>query len=164
MKQIFNFLLLSILSGCFGKSPEKTGLEGTPLPSFKLFLVDSTTYFDTKNIAIGKPVVLLFIGPHCPFSRAQVEEITSHSEDLKNIQIYLFTTWPFKDLKKFYAEHHLQDYPTIVAGVDYKNFFANYIGAPGVPFLVIYGKDKKLRQAFVGKIESKQIKSIAIDN
>lgn len=163
MKNILAGFLFVVLAGCFGKEPEKTGMEGKPLPSFKLFLADSLTYFDTKNISNDKPIVLFYFGPHCPYSKAQMEEIVTNMQSLSDIHFVVFTTWSFQEMKKFYKDYGLNKYPEITSGVDYTNFFADYIGAPGVPYTAIYGKDKKLKKAFVGKINSGQIKSVAFD-
>jgi thiol-disulfide isomerase/thioredoxin len=163
MKSTFVYALALIFVGCFGKEPENTGLEGKSLPSFKLFLEDSTTYFDTKDIPSGKPVVLFLFGPHCPYSKSQVEEIVNNMQSLKDIQFYFFTTWSFRELKQFYKMYDLKQHPNIVAGVDYTNFFADHFSAEGVPYIAIYGKDKKLKKAFIGKIKSSQIQSVAIN-
>jgi hypothetical protein len=37
----------------------------------------------------------------------------------------------------------------------------DYFDAPGIPYLAIYNKDKKLNQAFLGKISGNQIKKVA---
>ena len=67
MKYLSLTIIIAIFSGCYSTEPEKTGLEGKIMPSFKLLLEDSITYVDTKNIPIGKPVVLFYYGPHCPY-------------------------------------------------------------------------------------------------
>lgn len=163
MRQIALLILGLYLAGCYSKQPEKTGLEGKPLPSFKLLLTDSTTYFDTKDISKGKPVALFLFGPHCPYSKAQMEEIIEDMDKLKDIHFYIFTTWPFSQMKEFYSHYQLNKYPNITMGQDYKNFFVGYFEAKGVPYMAIYGKDLKLRKAFVGKIFGSQIKEIAED-
>jgi hypothetical protein len=158
MKQIFIFVIIAILCGCYSKEPEDTGFEGKPMPSFKILLIDSITYMDTKNIPKGKPVVLLYIGTHCPYSRAQIEEIMNEMNSLKNIQFYVFTESPFKELKKLSTHYRLDKYANIKAGYDYTHFFRNHFKITGVPYVAIYGKDKKLKKAFEGKIYSKEIK------
>lgn len=139
-----------VITSCYSKEPEKTGLEGNSMPEFKLLLVDSTSYLDTKEIVPGKPVILLFYGPHCPYSRHQVEEIISNIDNLKDFQLYVITNWPFADMKMFYNHYHLHRYSNIIAGFDYSNYFPNYFGVKGVPYIAIYGKDKKLNKAFAG--------------
>jgi thiol-disulfide isomerase/thioredoxin len=161
MKFMFLFVITICLYGCFGIEPEKTGLEGKPMPSFKILLTDSTRYFDTKDIPGGKPVVLLFIGPHCPYSKAQMAEIVEDINDLKNINFYVFTNWPLKEMKSFCNSYELKKYSNIMAGIDYSSFFPEYFGATGVPYIAIYGKDKKLNKAFKGRIFGKQILKIA---
>ena len=154
-------MLLILLTSCYGKKPEKTGMEGKPLPSFTVLLSDSTTRFDTKDIPLDKPVVLFLFGPHCPHSKAQIEEIIANINKLKGIRFYLFTPYPFVQMKQFYKEYQLGNYSNITVGVDMQNFFSQYIGAPGVPFLAIYDKKKLLNKAFLGKTVAKQIKEIA---
>jgi hypothetical protein len=163
MRQIALLILGLYLAGCYSKQPEKTGLEGKPLPSFKLLLTDSTTYFDTKEITKGKPVALFLFGPHCPYSKAQMEEIIEDMDILKDIHFYIFTNWSFPEMKAFYSHYQVNKYPNITMGQDYKNFFVDHFEAKGVPYMAIYGKDLKLRKAFVGKIFGSQIKEIAED-
>jgi hypothetical protein len=159
MKYLNIIVISVVLTGCFGKKPQKTGMEGETLPSFKLLLEDSTTYFDMKNIPKGKPFVLLYFGPYCPYSRAQVEDIVTHSTALKETKFYFFTSWPIKDLKIFSANYKLKKYPNIITGVDYENFFPNYMSATAVPFMAFYDKEKKLNKAYVGKINIEDIQS-----
>src|SRR5579872_191676 len=101
MKKLCFLALLTFLCGCFGKTPEKTGLEGKPLPSFKLLLTDSSTNFDTRNIPGDKPVVLFYFGPYCPYSRAQMEEIIKNMNQLQDVRFCLFTSYPFTQMKDF---------------------------------------------------------------
>jgi hypothetical protein len=146
--------LFILILACNHKKAETTGLEGKPMPSFNLLLLDSVSQFNTNKIPDGKPIVLLYFGPSCAYSRAQIEEIATHSSTLKDIQFYLFTTWPFDDLKRFSNHYHLQDHSNIVIGLDYTNYFQDYYNAPGVPYMAIYGKDKLLRKTFLGKVKA----------
>ncbi|HEY8897946.1 MAG TPA: thioredoxin family protein [Niastella sp.] len=160
MKYITLSLSILLIS-CFGKKPEITGQEGKPLPSFNILLSDSVTNLDTKDIPGNKPVALLLFGPHCPYSKAQVEEIVSNINTLKNIQFYLFTERPFAQMIEFYQAHHLNNYSNIKVGVDAKDFFGRYMGARGVPYMAIYDRNKLLIKAFTGKLEASQIKEVA---
>lgn len=161
MKKItIMFLLAAMLLGCDSRKAEKTGLEGKPLPSFSLFLADSSTYFNTSSIAAGNPVVLLYFGPHCPYSRTQMEAIIEDMNILQDIRFYIFTTAQFEEMKSFYNEYQLHKYPNIIAGIDYTGFFENYFKVIGVPYTAIYGKEKKLRKSFSGTVYGKQIKEV----
>jgi thiol-disulfide isomerase/thioredoxin len=161
MRNISFFILLVGLASCYGKKPQKTGLEGKPMPSFDLLLPDSMTTFSTGSIPEGQPVVLYYFGPNCPYSKAQMKEIVDNIGTLRDIRFYVFTTWPFDEMKSFYEHYELKKYPNIITGLDYNAFFVDYFKAQGVPYMAIYGKDKKLNKAFVGKVYSSQIKSSA---
>lgn len=158
MKQLITLIMFALISSCYRKEANRTGLEGKPLPTFQLLLTDSTTYFSTNSIPKGKPIVLFDFGPHCPYSLAQMEEILGEMSLLEDINFCIFTTWPFPEMKKFYTHFKLNKYPNITVGFDYTNFFGDYFKSQGVPYIAIYGKDKLLNKTFIGKIYSKQIK------
>jgi thiol-disulfide isomerase/thioredoxin len=131
------------------------------MPAFNLLLADSVTQLNTKDILTTRPIVLFYFSPYCPYCRAQIEEIIHKIDRVKDIQFYVFTSYSFKEMKHFYREYQIDKYPNIQMGIDQSNFFADYFEAPGLPYMAIYGKDKKLRKAFVGNVYSGQIKSAA---
>jgi hypothetical protein len=162
MKKFILLLLMAALSGCYGKRPPiKTGLEGKVLPSFNILLNDSNTFFNTNNIPVGKSVVLYYFSPECPYCRAQMEEIVEHTSSLRDIRFYVFTSWPFSEMKRFYEHYQLERYPNIVVGVDYSKFFVTHFRAQGIPYMAIYGRDKKLKEVFMGNVYADQIKDAA---
>jgi hypothetical protein len=159
MNTVKSLLLFILLSSCYGKTPPlKTGLEGKELPSFNLLLADSVTYFNTEALSIGIPIVMFYFGPNCPYSRAQMEEIINNIKIFGKTKFCIFTTWSFNEMKDFYNYYKLYKYPNILTGVDYSNSFATYFKAMGVPYLAIYNKNRKLNHAFVGKMNSHQLK------
>jgi thiol-disulfide isomerase/thioredoxin len=150
-----------LFAGCIERNSEKTGLEGTPLPSFDLLLTDSSTLFNTESIPKGKPTVLFYFAPRCPYSRAQMETIIEDMDMLRGLQFYIFTNVSFKEMKAFSEHYNLNKYPNVIVGQDRKHFFADYFKTPGVPYIAIYNRDKSLNKAFIGKIYSNLIKRVA---
>jgi len=163
MKKLIVLVAVILMAGCYSTDPETTGKEGKTVPSFRILEPDSTTYFNTEKIPEGKSFALFFFGPYCPYSRGQMEEIIEDMDKLKDIHFYVFTQAPFNEMKEFYNTYHLDKYPNVTAGYDFTNFFADYFEVEGVPYMAIYGKDKKLRKAFKGKIYGKQILRTAED-
>lgn len=161
MKQNILFFSIVLLVGCFGSEPQKTGLEGKPLPEFNILLLDSLTSLNSRNIHSNNAIVLFCLSPHCPYCKAQTKEIIEDMSKLKEIQFYFITSYSLTEMKSFYNEYELAKYPNIITGVDTANFLNDYFEIPGVPYLAIYGKDKILRKTFMGKIYSSQIKNVA---
>jgi hypothetical protein len=159
-KIVCSTLSLLILAGCAHKEPVKTGREGQRIPDFSLFLVDSSTYLQTATLPVGQPVVFFYFGHHCPYSRAQMEGIIDDMESFRNVQFVLTTTFPFDEMKGFYRKYQLDKYPNVKVGVDYRNFFPAYFKATGVPYIAIYGRDDRLKDAFEGQMPVSQLRSI----
>jgi thiol-disulfide isomerase/thioredoxin len=154
------FIAVIFGAGCYEREPIKTGKEGSSIPSFDLLLPDSVSSINTGNIPNGQTNVLIYFGPHCPYSRAQIEDILSNIQTFKDVRFYLFTNWPFRDMKNFYLDYRINKYPNIIMGEDYANYFTKYFDAQGVPYLAFYDKNKRLIKAFVGKIDYRQIRKI----
>lgn len=163
MKVLTFLIVLAGLYGCASRHKEKTGLEGKPLPSFSLFLSDSSTHFNTASIPSGEPIVLFFFGPYCPYSRAQMAEITANMKTFSNVRFYVFTTAQFPDMKSFYKDYELQKYSNVTVGIDYTDFFGTYFKATGVPYLAIYDGQKKLKEVLIGKSDASVLKQIAFE-
>lgn len=162
MKYFILLLLTASLAGCYARVPEKTGLEGKPIPHYTILLSDSVSYYNTEHIKNGRPAVFVYFGTYCVFSRAQAQEIADDMDKMKNIDFYFVTTSEFKDMKKFYEEYKLDKFPNVKMGQDYTHFFPDYYEASGVPFIAIYGKDGKMVAAFEGKVSPRQIRNCAL--
>lgn len=139
------------------RNPILPELDGQSLPSFKLLLPDSSTYVDISSALPDKPVVLFYFGPDCPHCHEEMLEIIEEMDKLQNIQFYLFTAYPFDEMRRFYENFRLSRYPNIVTGYDYKFFFFEHFKIKSVPGIVIYGKDRRLKGTFIGNINYKQI-------
>lgn len=132
-------------------------LEGQSLPSLELLLPDSLTYLNITNRLSNKPIVLFYFGPDCPYCHAEISEIIKEIDKLKNIQFYIFTAYPFDQMKKFHENFRLSNYPNIITGYDYKFGFLEYFKIQTVPGIAIYGKDGRLKGTFTENIDYKQI-------
>jgi hypothetical protein len=161
MKSTIIAFLFPFLVSCYGVTPEKTGLERKPLPSFSLLLTDSSTWVHNSNISTGKPFGIFIFSPFCPHCRAQTEEIIDNIQELKNVPLYFVSSFPLPLLKNYYQEYHLAKYPNIFLGRDTGNVIASYFDIPGIPYMAICGKDHKLKKSFLGKVSSDQIKQVA---
>jgi thiol-disulfide isomerase/thioredoxin len=157
MKQICLVLIIVCIAGCFGAEPQKTGKEGKPLPEFSILLTDSTTRLHSRDIPANKPFVLFVFSPFCPYCKAQTKKIIEDRELLGDIHFYFISRFALSDVKKYINEFQLDKQPNITVGLDSAGFVNDYLEAPGFPFIAIYGKNKTLNQAFLGKTYSSLI-------
>lgn len=160
MKALLMSLIILLLWACYGKEPINTSLIGKKLPSFDILRKDSTV-FSTQLIPTGRPVVLFYFTPHCPFCRAQFEDIRDNMQDLKNIQFYMLTPSPYQEMKAFYEQLKIDQYPNITMGTDTAAYFPNYFDVRNVPAIAIFNKEQKLNALFLGKTDVRQIKEVA---
>src|SRR5258708_26803846 len=117
MKKILILALSVYLLGCHNRNDRPvmpTGLEGKPLPSFDVLLSDSSTRLNTADIPKGKPIVLLYLSPECPYCLAELTTILNNMSSLGDTRFYIFTTWPFRQFKAFYTHYQLEKYHNIV--------------------------------------------------
>ena len=161
MKQLILLITIATLTGCFGTEPQKTGKEGKPLPNFSILLTDSTTWLRTASIPSGKPFILFYFSPYCPHCRVQTKRIIEDMDMLKDIQFYFISSYPLPAVKDFYTEFKLAKYPNITTGLDSARIVTDYFEIPGVPYLAVYGKNKKLNKTFLGEIYSSQLIKVA---
>jgi thiol-disulfide isomerase/thioredoxin len=162
MRQISTFLLLALLVSCYSAEPQKTGKEGQPMPAFKILLTDSITWLNINQLPSGQAAVLFYFTPHCPYCRAQTKLIVENIDKMKDIHFYFISTYQIPELKAYGNEFELAKYPNIQMGSDTTKAISDYFEIVGVPYLAIYGKDKKLNKSFMGgKLYSSQIIQIA---
>ncbi|MDF2192606.1 hypothetical protein [Paraflavitalea sp. CAU 1676] len=146
-----------VLFACKDDQTDFADLEGKPLPSFQLLMTDGKSHLHTKDIPTNSAFVMILIGPQCPYSKAQIEEITKNISYLSDIPFYVFTPYPYLEMKQFDLRYQLSKYKNIHVGIDSSNFYGDYMGVFAVPFIAIYDKNKKLIKAYEGKTSARTI-------
>lgn len=144
------------------RKPENNGLVGKEIPDFKVLLPDSVTYLNPKSYALsGKPMVVIYFRSDCPYCKAQTKEVVDKIDRLSNINFLFLTESSFGAMKEFIENYHLNSYANVKVGFDVDAFAPKYYEAIAVPYLAIYGKDGKLKESFLGKVYSSQIRKIS---
>jgi protein-disulfide isomerase len=126
-------------------------------------LMDSVSRLSTSNIPTGKPIVVFFFSPSCPYCRAQTEDLIKNIQSLGDIRFYLLAQLPFAPVRKYYTHYQLEKYTNITLGLDYETYFGKYYKANAVPYIAIFNKEKQLKHVLVGNVGSKTIKEIAFE-
>jgi thiol-disulfide isomerase/thioredoxin len=161
MKKILAILMLGGMLSCKEKTPN-IGMndEGKSLPAFNVLLMDSTTKFNIGKISNGKPTVLFFFGPDCPYCQGLSKDIIAHIDRFKNVQIFFLSASRFHDMKNYNDLFKLNKYSNITIAQDYTGMFFNYFKGTSIPYLVIYDKEKKYKQTVVGNVGADSIVNI----
>jgi len=140
----------------------KTGLEGKPMPNFRILSINGQVKEYKDIIQNDKPTVLFFFSPICPYCRAQTQTIIDNFKYLGNIQFCFISPFPLDYIKSFNEHYKLSNYPNVVVVQDVDSSFENYFRARTVPFLAIYDRRQTLKQVFKGKVNISSIQEIAL--
>ena len=156
------YLYISIcvlIASCFGTPPQKTGKEGQEIPDFNIILTNKTV-LHTRDLSKGKPIVLFYLTPYCPYCNQQTKEILGEMEQFSDVQFLFVTSYPLKEMEKFEKGYNLSKYSNITTGVDTAHFIHDYFPAEGVPYTAVYNKNKKLNKTFLGPLTVKQLSKV----
>lgn len=141
-----------------------TALEGEPMPCFNLLLADGVTRVSTGAIPPGSPVVVVLFSPECHYCQAMVESIVGQIATLAGIHFYLVTPCPVAEVREFSRRYRLDKYSNIVVGMDYDNFLLCHSKTTVIPYITIYDRDMRLKEAVFGPTDDRKIKEIVCRN
>lgn len=154
-----------LIMGCFGRRAKViSGLEGQTLPTFNLLLTDSSTRINTNNIPKGKPFVLFYFSPFCPYCRAQTEELREEINSVRELQFYFVSAFPLYQVRIFEDHYGLSKYKNITVAQIKDTMFSKYFKISGVPYIAVYNRDKHLKEVLLGKVNASDIVKAAFEN
>lgn len=129
------------------------------LPAFNIMDRDSSTIFNTYNIAEGRPTAIMLFSPDCEHCKRTIKTLEAGMDSIKNVRFYLVTSsHNMTDIRSFYEANHIADYPNIqIAGRDYEFFFISFYGIKFVPDIALYDEHKKLIKLIEGETTASEI-------
>ena len=155
---VFYCLLMLLVTAGFAQTDTAALYFKYPnVPPFTITKVPDSTKFVKANLLPKKPVLIMIFSPDCEHCIHEVKEILSHMELFKNVQIVMVAHLDFKNLKKFYNEYKLANYPNITLGRDYSYFFGTFYSLKFLPGMFLYNKKGKFVQSFDGSVPVKRI-------
>lgn len=158
--RFYLFIIIPVFfASCFGTPLQKTGKEGQKLPDFNILLANNTS-LNTRDIPAGKPIILFYMSPYCPYCNKQTKDILGEMEEFSDVQFLFVTSYQLEEMEKFKKEFNLSKYPNITSGVDTASFIHNYFPAEGVPYTAVYNKNKKLNKTFLGPLTVRQLANV----
>lgn len=140
---------------CQEEKPQayKTGMEGKPLPSFAIQLLDSTSFIHTEDLPQGKNLVLFYFSPTCPYCRAQMRDMVNNIERFKDKELYLITREDLRSTNAFARYFKLNRFNNVVVGRDTGSVFAKTYRLITVPLTAYFDKNKQLKALYSGRLK-----------
>jgi len=151
---IFVLPILFLIS-CHSERAKNSEIQ--ELPEFKMLLTDSVSLFEAKNLASGKPTILLFFKPDCSHCRKETKEILEHLQSLKDAQILMLSNAEIPDIRIFSMHFKLDQYKNFTIGRDYERSFYKIFHPSSVPFMAIYDRQKKLLKIYSDDVDIESV-------
>ena len=149
--RIFTLLiLLSLPVLSQAQEEDAPYLKKPVLPQFSILNSDSTSWYTSRDIRKGMPVMIMLFSPDCEHCQDQTAILVKNMDKLKNTEIIMSTFQPVYKMKDFCNTYKLVKYPNVHVGRDVKYFFGPYYRMKYSPFIAIYDKDRKLVRVFEG--------------
>jgi len=142
------------------QKPYVTGMEGKSLPQFAIQLVDSVSWLRSQDIPHGKPLIIFYYSPKCPYCRAQMRDILNNIESFNDTQLYVLTDASLYSIKEFISYFKLNNFPNVIAGRDTGAVILHEYKLRRVPFLASFDKTHKLKVAYEGRLTSHSLLKI----
>jgi thioredoxin-related protein len=153
-------LSISVLSCSDNALIKRPGKDSGTLPALNILLTDTVTKFNTSKLPVGKPTMIFFFGPDCPYCDTLANHFVTHIDSLKDIQMLMLSAAYFHDAKTYEAKYDINKYrDNIILGLDYDAYF-NLFQPSGLPLLVLFDKNKKMKRANLGPLSIDSIKKI----
>lgn len=127
------------------------------LPPLQILLSDSSTIYKKDMLPKKKPVLILLFSPDCSHCQHETEELVSHKDDIKDLQVVMVTLHPLWQMKEFIETYKLATLENVVIGKDIYYTLPSFYAVRNFPFHALYDKKGQLISVFEGSMELKKI-------
>ena len=163
-KSAFVFLMLAININVFSQADTTAPyLKTKLLPAFTLLTIDSVE-FNQSILDEKKNTIIMLFNPECEHCQEQLELLLSVPQVVQSAQIILSSIETHEKNRAFYNKNHLEKYPFVYLGKDYKYFFGAYYRPNTIPVLAFYTTKKQLIFFNQGNTKKKQIEQALKNN
>jgi hypothetical protein len=112
------------------------------LPAFSLLDKDSLP-FTQAVLKEGRNIIIMLFNPECDHCQKQLELLLSLPEVSGSAELVLSSIETIDKNNIFYKKNHLENYPFVHLGKDYKYIFGKYFRPTTIPVLAFYNKKKE---------------------
>ena len=127
------------------------------LPQFTIYKASDSTTFTREDLQKRKQTIFIIFSPDCEHCQHETEALIANIDKFKDVQIVMVDYLPFEDMKKFYVNYKIENYPNIIMGRDAKFFLPIFFKVESLPAIYVYDKKGNFKQAFSGSVKMDKI-------
>lgn len=159
MRQLL-FLFSLSMAGCMPAPKTLDVKDPKALPPITLFMADTVTKYNIDSLPKGRPTLLVFYAPNCPYCDTMTGNIVKHIDTLQDVNIVTLSGGFFYYVDVYNKKFELSKYANIKNGLDYNNILVTFYGAKGLPFIVFYDKERQIKRANLGPMSIDSIRYV----
>ena len=157
----FFFLAVSILITQFIFAQDDTTkpiyLRFPTLPQFTIYNASDSTTFTRDDLQKRKPTVFIIFSPDCEHCQHETEALIANIDKFKDAQIVMVEYLAYDEMKKFYTNYKIENFPNITMGRDAKFFLPVFFKVQSLPSIYVYDKKGNFKQSFSGSVKMEKI-------
>jgi thiol-disulfide isomerase/thioredoxin len=127
------------------------------LPQFTIYKASDSTTFTRDDLKKRKPTVFIIFSPDCEHCQHETEALIANIDKFKDAQIVMVEYLGYDEMKKFYTNYKIENYPNITMGRDAKFFLPVFFKVESLPAIYVYDKKGNFKQAFSGSVKMDKI-------
>lgn len=121
---------------------------GAAIPKINLRNVIDSQPFTNANLEKNQKTIFIYFGPDCGHCMYFTQRMTDSIDLLKNTRIVMVSSSPFSNIRKFYDDYKIADFPSISMARDAEYFFITYYSIRQYPAALIYNAKGKYVKGF----------------
>ena len=160
MKKFFflvNTLLITQFTLAQADSTKPVYLRFPVIPQFTIYKASDSTTFTREDLKKRMPTVFIIFSPDCEHCQHETEALLANIDKFKDAQIVMVEYLAYDEMKKFYINYKIENYPNITMGRDAKFFLPVFFKVESLPAIYVYDKKGNFKQAFSGSVKMDKI-------
>ena len=127
------------------------------LPQFTIYKASDSTTFTREDLKKRKPTIFIIFSPDCEHCQHETEALIANIDKFKDAQIVMVEYLSYDEMKKFYINYKIENYPNIIMGRDAKFFLPVFFKVESLPAIYVYDKKGNFKQSFSGSVKIDKI-------
>jgi len=127
------------------------------IPQFTINKANDSSAFTRDDLKKRKETVFIVFSPDCDHCQKETKDLLAAIDKFSKVQIIMITSLAYDQMKLFYEEFKIANYPIITMGHDPIYFFHTFFNTRYLPAIFIYDKRGKFKKAFEGSVKIEKI-------